>query len=32
MIQLFLLTLPIFMLIAIGYFAVRAGWLTSSPR
>ncbi len=30
MFQLFLLTLPIFMLIAIGYFAVRAGWVSES--
>ncbi|GAA0792532.1 AEC family transporter [Marinobacterium sediminicola] len=30
MLQLFLLTLPIFMLIAIGYFAVRAGWVSES--
>lgn len=30
MFQLFLLTLPIFMLITIGYFAVRAGWVSES--
>ncbi|WP_286237619.1 AEC family transporter [Neptuniibacter halophilus] len=30
MLQLFLLTLPIFILITIGYFAVRAGWVSES--
>lgn len=30
MFQLFLLTLPIFMLIATGFFAVRAGWVSES--
>ncbi|MBP0047918.1 AEC family transporter [Marinobacterium sp. AK62] len=30
MLQLFLLTLPIFLLIAVGFFAVRAGWVSES--